>query len=206
MLKQKQTKGFTLIELIISIAILAILVAVLVVAINPAEQLARSRDSKRVADLDALKSALNLYLATATTTVNLSGDATANARCKGGTGTATLFLNTNGAAVTSSQVVGYAWAARSASSGQAVGNTGWLPARMDWTPGGAPISNLPFDPTNPGTDTTYFYSYGCDAVNKQFKLSATLESTYFASDLNLDGNDGGATSTLYEVGTNITSL
>ena len=39
-----ENRGFTLIELIITISILAILVTILVVAINPAEQLARSRD------------------------------------------------------------------------------------------------------------------------------------------------------------------
>ncbi|MEK7465503.1 MAG: prepilin-type N-terminal cleavage/methylation domain-containing protein [Patescibacteria group bacterium] len=207
MLKTQEKRGFTLIELIISIAILAILVAVLVVAINPAEQLARSRDAKRVADLDALKSALNLYLATATTTVNLDGQGTANTLCSGGGGADTIFFNSTAGATTSGAYdVGHTWVAKSASSGQAIGASGWLPARFDWTPGGSPISNLPLDPTTPGGDSTYFYSYACESTNKQFKLTARLESTYFASDLNLDGNDGGATSSLYEVGSNLTTL
>lgn len=207
MLKKQEKRGFTLIELIVSIAILAILVAVLVVAINPAEQLSRSRDAKRVADLDALKSAMNLYLASATTTVNLDGSGTANARCKNGSGTATIFFNSSAAATTTgAHDAGYAYAAKSISSTQTIGTAGWLPARFDWTPGGSPLSNLPLDPTNPGADSTYFYAYSCEATNKQFKLSAVLESTYFKTDLNLDGNDGGATSSIYEVGTNITTL
>jgi len=207
MLKKHETRGFTLIELIISIAILAILVAVLVVAINPAEQLSRSRDAKRVADLDALKSALNLYLATATTTVNLDGGATANTLCSGGSGNDTIWFNSsNGATTTGAHEVGHTYVSKSVSSTQTIGAAGWLPARLDWTPGGSPVSNLPLDPTSPGTSDTYFYAYSCQESNKTFKLSAVLESTYFATDLNLDGNDGGATSSLYEVGTNLTTL
>lgn len=208
MLKTQEKKGFTLIELIISIAILAILVAVLVVAINPAEQLARSRDAKRVADLDALKSALNLYLATATTTVNLDGSASGseNALCKNGTAASlTLWTNTSGA-VSTTTFTSQVFLLKSASSSQTIGNTGWLPARFDFTPGGSPIALLPLDPTGTGTGTSYYYSYACEKNNKQFELGAMLESTYFATDLNLDGNDGGASSTRYEVGSNMSLL
>lgn len=214
MLKKQEKRGFTLIELIVSIAILAILVAVLVVAINPAEQLARSRDAKRVADLDALKSALNLYLASATTTVNLDGSATnsENVKCVNGTASQdTIWTNSSGASTTigTSAYTGGshgAYTLKSGSSTQTIGSAGWLPARFDFTPGGSPLSNLPLDPTSPGTSGTYFYTYTCEKNNKQFKLTAMLESSYFGTDLNMDGNDGGASSTLYEVGTNITTL
>ena len=186
-------KGFTLIELIVTIAILAILVAILVVAINPAEQLARARDTKRVADLDALKTALNLYLAQATTTINLSGDGTADARCKGGTGTATLFTFNSTAATTTAT-----YTARSASTTQTIGGAGWLPARFDLTPGGSPISNLPIEPKGTG-DSTYFYAYVCDTTgsNETYMLVARLESSYFATDLDVDGKDGGGSATTY---------
>lgn len=214
MIKTQEKKGFTLIELIVSIAILAILVAVLVVAINPAEQLARSRDSKRVADLDALKSALNLYLASATTTVNLDGSATGSedAKCVNGTASQdTLWTNSSSASTTigTGAYTGGshgAYTLKSISTTQTIGSAGWLPARFDFTPGGSPLSNLPLDPTSPGTSATYFYTFTCEKNNKQFKLTAVLESTYFASDLNLDGNDGGTSSTLYEVGTNLSTL
>src|SRR3989344_7161042 len=58
------SKGFTLIELLIVIAILAILATVVVLVLNPATILAETRDSQRVADLDTIRSAINLYLAT----------------------------------------------------------------------------------------------------------------------------------------------
>src|SRR3989344_4824058 len=95
-MNKQNAKGFTLIELIVTITILAVLVATVVVALNPAEQLQRARDSKRVADLDAIKTAINLYQAQATTTVNMSGTATANADCLGGSGTARFWTNTTG--------------------------------------------------------------------------------------------------------------
>jgi len=53
--------GFTLVELILVIAILAILAAVTIVAINPARQLAKSRDAKRTADVYAILSAIHHY-------------------------------------------------------------------------------------------------------------------------------------------------
>lgn len=61
-LNQSSKKGFTLIELLIVIAILAVLMSVVVIAINPAEMLKKSRDTRRVSDLDGLRTALNLYL------------------------------------------------------------------------------------------------------------------------------------------------
>lgn len=56
-------KGFTLIELLIVVAIIAILAIIIVVAINPAQMLAKSRDSQRFSDMASLVTAVNLYLA-----------------------------------------------------------------------------------------------------------------------------------------------
>jgi len=55
-------KGFTLIELLIVIAILALLMSIIIVTLNPAELLKKSRDTKRVSDLNALRTAINLYV------------------------------------------------------------------------------------------------------------------------------------------------
>ena len=56
-------KGFILLELLIVIAILAILTTVIILVLNPAEALRKTRDTQRVTDLDNLKSVLLLYLA-----------------------------------------------------------------------------------------------------------------------------------------------
>jgi prepilin-type N-terminal cleavage/methylation domain-containing protein len=47
-------KSFTLVELMIVIAILAILSAIVIFALNPAEMFRKNRDSRRMADLQTL--------------------------------------------------------------------------------------------------------------------------------------------------------
>ncbi len=54
-------KGFTLIELLIVMAILGVLAVVVLIAINPAEQLARARDSGRISAVNQLGRALTAY-------------------------------------------------------------------------------------------------------------------------------------------------
>src|SRR3989339_611637 len=55
-------RSFTLIELLIVIAILALLMSIIIITLNPAELLKKSRDTKRVSDLNALRTAINLYV------------------------------------------------------------------------------------------------------------------------------------------------
>jgi len=55
------SKGFTLIELLIVIAVLGILAAVVLVAIDPIEQLARGRDAGRKTSVGQLGRALQAY-------------------------------------------------------------------------------------------------------------------------------------------------
>jgi prepilin-type N-terminal cleavage/methylation domain-containing protein len=52
-------KGFTLIELLVVIAIIGVLAAVVLLAINPAELLRRSRDSSRLSDMSTLRKGID---------------------------------------------------------------------------------------------------------------------------------------------------
>lgn len=57
----KPKKGFTLVELLISIAILSILAIGTMYVINPLGQIAKAKDGVRLNDLSHIKTALNMY-------------------------------------------------------------------------------------------------------------------------------------------------
>ena len=62
-MKNTFSKGFTLVELLVVITILAALAAAVVVVLNPMELLAQGRDAQRMSDLDTVQDALLILLA-----------------------------------------------------------------------------------------------------------------------------------------------
>src|SRR5581483_10664502 len=64
--KIKREKGFTLIELLVVIGILAILLAITLIAINPARQFGQANDTKRRSDVNAILNAIGQYTASNT--------------------------------------------------------------------------------------------------------------------------------------------
>jgi type IV pilus assembly protein PilA len=56
-------RGFTLIELLVVVGVLAVLLAIVLIAINPARQFSQANNTKRSSDVNALLNAIHQYAA-----------------------------------------------------------------------------------------------------------------------------------------------
>ena len=223
-MKNNNTKGFTLLELLIVVVIISILALAVLFVLNPAETLRKTRDAQRFADLAVLKQSIAIYLTTVTTPY--LGATDSNTRCKSGSGGGTyasgdyIFYSVPDTDVlvddtaldggTGSIPAGEQ--ATSTVTNSLTDGGGWVPVALSNISGGSPISNLPIDPTNTITDgsnvsnSDLVYRYVCNITNLTFEIDAVLESTAFTSDDNKMEKDGGNNSSYYEVGTNLSIL
>lgn len=181
-------KGFTLIELLVVIAIVAILSVAVILALNPTQLLAQARDSNRVNDLNTVKNAISMYIASTSTAPSLG---TPNA-CVSSLAVAPAgnCLNRYKALTGATYTL--------AATPSAVNSSGWVPINMTGMTGGAPLGALPLDPTNSGN---YYYTYGTDGTS--FELTALLESNKYATSTSAGGYGNGTTSATYAAGTSI---
>lgn len=60
---KKLNKGFTLIEILVVIGIIAVLATIVVVAINPARQFAQARNTQRISNVETILNAIGQNLA-----------------------------------------------------------------------------------------------------------------------------------------------
>lgn len=224
--------GFTLLELLIVIGIMVILGTVLVLILNPAETLKKSRDNQRISDLATVKTALGLYL---TDVVSTDLDASVTNGCLGTTNTAAkIFYSlsgadggntcttnvTEGAGVDTGETYStsdFCYTVVSPTN-SLVDGTGWIPVDLTDISGGSPLSNLPLDPTNTVSNsstpasTDLVYRYACQqgtvttGVANIFELNAQLESTAYTSTDDKRSKDGGDNANYYEVGNTVTIL
>ena len=184
-------KGFTLLELLIVIGILAILSTTLLLVINPAEMLRKARYSQRISDLNNLKSAISLYL-TDVSSPNI------------GNSTTVYTHFTSGAAVSTCEST---HTTVSSSTSQVITGTGWIPINFASISGGSPISAEPIDPISSASPKALYYTY-LPYSDNTFELIANMESTYYSKDGSgdVESKDGGSNAYLYEVGTKLGTI
>lgn len=221
---KKNKRGFTLLELLIVIGIIAILSVILVIVLNPAETLRKARDSQRMSDLNTLKTALGIYI-TSTSTPYLAG--TDNIACKSGSGGGGYTFGDKIYYSYPSDAPGAAITDTAFDSGTSsipddnqvlnanlalTDGTGWLPINLDSLTSGSPISNLPVDPVNTISNLTTIastdlvYRYACNSTNLTFEIDTQLESDAYTLTDDKRKKDGGNNTNLYEVGTNLKIL
>jgi prepilin-type N-terminal cleavage/methylation domain-containing protein len=222
-MNNKENKiGFTLIELIIVLAIVAVLAAILITIIRPQQIFQNLRDTQRMSDLKNLANAINLYMTdmqnkgqdivltpsgTVLTFPNGQILNKPNDGCRGGA-TPTIFYSTanlgnvllpfgfefSGARATTTRTV----------ATSTTGNPpGWLPVPIA-TSSLVQLPSLPIDPrnsSNASTPNSFYYTFACNLSDLSFELNARLEIK-----TNEMQNDGGDVNSLYEVGTNLTIL
>jgi len=216
-------KGFTLLELLIVIAIIAILSIALVFMLNPAETLKKARDAQRISDLKSVKTAIGIMLTASSTPSLDSGAAMCSTNTSGGILTPKIAYSSPSATVAASTVggadingVAFATTALVSATPGKVDGTGWIPVNLKALTGGTPISSYPLDPVNTvaGTATTtdLVYRYACQNLSLTskpsfvFELNARLESNAYTVEDNKMSKDGGDNDNYYETGNSLNVL
>ena len=148
-MKYQSKKSFTLVELMIVIAILAILSAIVIFALNPARLFDNFRDTRRVSDINTINRAINFI-----ETWNTDGIAYGS--------TTTVYISLPDTSSTCSSYTlpvlptGYTYSCKTIDNYRKTDSNGWIPIDFSIANGNSYIPILPVDPVN---DTTYFYTY-----------------------------------------------
>jgi len=181
--------SFTLIELLIVVTLLAILGAVVVVVLNPAEMMRQSRDSTRLYDLQQLNKVLS-FIQVDQPALNFGSSSVVYVSIPDASSTcANLGLPTLPS--------GWAYACSNSFNYKKINGNGWVPVNFTQFSGGSPISKLPIDPVN-STSTGEYYTY---VTGGSWKLTARLVSEKYTPKA---GTDSGSDPALFEQGNDVT--
>lgn len=191
MLTLSKKYSFTLVELMIVLAILALLAGVIIFAVKPSDILDQYNDQKRVSELQSISKAIN-YLDTVQMGLLNLGSAT----------TIYLSLPDNTSTTCSSYALatlptGYGYSCKNTTLYRLNDSTGWIPINFRESDNSNLLPSLPIDPTN---TVNYYYSFN---PGGSFELNAFFKSVKYINSLGIsDGGDSNA----YEVGTSFVSM
>jgi prepilin-type N-terminal cleavage/methylation domain-containing protein len=138
-------KGFTLVELLVVLALIAILAAVLIAVINPGAIMTRARDTQRKGDLRNLAAATDAYIADIGTGANLPW-IMPRGNCSSTTATGNIFYSIS----TTTNPIGWPTSPAGTATGTTstlANGTGWVPLNFQASTI-VGLSSLPLDPRN----------------------------------------------------------
>ena len=186
--KLNERSSFTLIELLIVIAIIGILAAVVVLVVNPAQLVAQGRDSTRIQDLASINTALGEYLANGNTFLGSSN---------------TVYVSVPDTSTTCSDLglpalpTGWSYHCVSTSTLTETNGNGWIPISFSSITTGNPLPTIPIDPQNT-TSTGEYYTYATNG--SQYELTSYFESNNYQTQAAQSGNPDPTT---YALGSNL---
>ncbi len=145
--------AFTLIELLIVIAIIAILGSATVLVLNPVEIIKQGRDGTRITDVENIQKSLNLTLFNNPSLVDslLSTN---------------IYLSLPSGSCPLSPPTGYTYVCNATSANiNKTDGTGWIPLTLQ------NMASLPTDP-----NSNFYYAFIANPTTKTFTVTALLES------------------------------
>jgi len=188
-------QSFTLIEILVTVALIAVLAVAVILSLNPSELIKQARDSQRMTDINNLTRAINLYI----------GDT-------GGSGfygtSSVVYVSIPDTTSTCANLglpplsSGWSYKCASSSTLQKTDGTGWIPIDFRKQSFGKTLSKLPIDPINQ-TSTGNYYTYTYNQQTGKYEINTRFESTK-RQELAL--SDGGDNSNVYEQGQSLSLM
>jgi len=203
-------KGFTYVELLVSIGLISAVIALLSLTFDPRAYFARTRDLRRLKDLQALSNALTIYFFQ---TFNPDPDGPELSDRGMDQSNPTIFISVpyeleqvfqNCFDPFSNQWVQIYQVSQN--NLQRINGSGWVPVNFTeiYFP---PISSLPIDPIN-SWSLGYFYAYAFKTKPFGFELTAALEYERFKFGGPDDkvSTDGGNDPRRFEIGSDLSII
>jgi prepilin-type N-terminal cleavage/methylation domain-containing protein len=157
-------RAFTLVELLVSVGVVAILSTVVVFVVNPAEALREGRDSARLSDIKTIDGMVSAYQQAVGGSLGTVGVTYISIPDP----TATSSAGTDCAGLGAPFVGGGAFHCAASSTLRKVDGTGWIPVNLAAAPDGLSIGALPIDPINT-TSSNQYYEYQTDGITYEIK-------------------------------------
>jgi prepilin-type N-terminal cleavage/methylation domain-containing protein len=200
---EKESKGFTLTEMLIVIFLILILVGIFSQAFKVSNYFKKARDIKRISDLKALEMAISIYLkSTSSPSLGPTNKAVDEA-------SSTIFISVpfdledvrSNTLLWQSKT--YYFSQVSSTEYFKNNSNGWIPINFASLIFPS-IYSLPADPTN-SYNKKLFYSYVFKRSSSTFELNANLEFEDFKQNGKEDktSNDEGDNTLIYEIGTDL---